>query len=211
MAPPAFLYKLVFGGQLFTTESWSCSLHVASTTQLALSAVAFKPALVAYVADSLNGFSSAANLDLIKFNQVSLDKGRYVNPVTNEHLEDVMTKGNIEPAPGQVSLVISLRTNLARGRAHAGRFYVPAGAMTISTVDGTIPVAKQLSASDGAATMINKINVLAKPHEGGVVVWSQVGQTAEPVTSVRVGAILDTMRSRRRSLDEAYVSSPVVI
>lgn len=211
MAPIVSLYRLAFGGRLFDTEGWSCSLHVHSDTGINLAASNFRAALIAYVgrADSL--FSQSARLDFIKFNEINPATARYVLPFTNQEVQNDMATGPASVGPGQVALAVGLTTALARGRGHAGRFYVPCGmgsnAMP-SVATGLVSSTIIGAATTSAISLINDINTAVGPGSR-VCVFSKVGQLQVPVTGVRVGRVYDTVRSRRRSLPEQYVGGAV--
>lgn len=201
MAPVGSLHRLVFGGRLFDKESWSCSVNVGGTPDVNLAASTFQAAISAWVGGASSQISSAARLDFIKFNSINPVTGRYILAYSNEILQNDMAIGAKVPAPGQNTVAISLRTALARGRAHAGRFYAPTGAITITGTDGRISGIDATSLATAARAMVNGINT-ALAGQGQVVVFSKIGQSVQPVTAIRVGRVIDTMRSRRASLPE---------
>jgi hypothetical protein len=208
MAPVAKLYRLVFGGRLFDKEGWSCSLNIGSPTGFNLAASVFAPPIQAWVNASLN-LSSAAKLDFIKSNEIDPLTGRYMlQNATNELIQNDQAIGKAAPGPGQLSVVVSTRTAQARGRAHAGRFYPPTGTPTIDPLTGLISASTANLYASQAWTMITGINTILATA-GSVVVFSKVGQSIEPVTGVRVGRVVDTMRSRRRALTEDYSYAPI--
>lgn len=206
--PVQTLYRLVWGGRLFDTEGWSCSLHVGSAAGLNLAASTFNAALVAWMARPGSAISSAARLDFVKFNQINPLTAKYSLPSSNEVIQNDLAVGVASPQLPQLSLAVSTRTVFARGRAHAGRFYPPSGVVSSVQPDGRVSSAAAIAAASSAATLLQGINT-AVGAGSRVVVFSRVGQFAEPVTNVRVGRVMDTMRSRRTSLLEDYAQAVV--
>lgn len=213
MAPVNVLHRLTFGGRLFDSESWSCTLHIDANEILPHPASAFQTALAAWMSRVETMNSVAARLDFIKFNRVTafaLPNGkksmRYAENDTNQHLQNDMAVGVQPIGIGQDTLCVSLRTGIARGRASHGRIYPPSGRFMPDS-DGRVPVATANNAAGSAATLIRDLNaVVAGAGTASVVVFSNVGQLVENVQSVRCGRVVDTMRSRRSSLDEAPVT-----
>lgn len=110
--------------------------------------------------------------------------------------------------PYQVSIVASLRTGRP-GASGRGRLYWP---YTGGVVNST---SLRLSPTDpgliGAATktFLSDIRTAIAATLTGVslVVWSRVGASAENVTSIQVGDVLDVQRRRRDALIEAYTTT----
>ena len=154
--------------------------------------------------------SKFAQIDTIKLNEIGLD-GRYVNPETvlEEIVGGIVGVADSVIYPPQVAIVVSLDTAIRRGRAHAGRFYLPLPGPVLSA-SGVLAAAEQEKYVDAATTMIEGLNNALQPWQVGVV--SDIGPGAQQrVTHVRVGRVFDTMRSRRRSLDEAYVQGENIV
>lgn len=217
MAPVNTLFRLVFGGRLFDTESWSCTLHTDGNDLLAgITAESFQPALVDWITRTPSNISMAAHLDYIKFNRVVpfvLPTGktsmRYASQITEEAQQLDMAVGTVSAGPGQLSSVVSLRTALSRGRASIGRIFPPTGGISTG-VDGRTSTAVALAQATSAATLIRDINtVLAGQGTTSVVVFSNIGQVVNNVQTVSVGRVVDTLRSRRASLEEEPESAPV--
>jgi hypothetical protein len=104
--------------------------------------------------------------------------------------------------PGQCSPVVSLETSATRGRAHAGRCYLPPVCSAINS-DGTMSATVRDRCVSFMAAIINSVN--ATTNVGSVSVMSPLdtGHT-RTVTGVKGGLIVDTQRRRRRSLAETY-------
>lgn len=135
------------------------------------------------------------------------------DPVFWEQMPGAGVKGGLQvvPMPFQVSWAISLGTD-RRGPTGRGRFFQPLPAAAIERATGGVPTAAQTGCRASAVTFLEALNNSPGPDGPGsirVVVASSKGYNS-PVTSVRVGRVLDTIRSRRRSLDESYgPASPI--
>jgi hypothetical protein len=105
--------------------------------------------------------------------------------------------------PFQIALAVSLGT-ARRGATGRGRFYLPLPSATITTA-GVISTA----ARDGVATAVKAFLDDLNNASGldftnsKVTVASSKGYNSD-VTEVRVGQVLDTIRSRRNNLVENY-------
>lgn len=206
MAYPQNFFRLVCSGTLVGSETFSygISLRKEFTTGSAPDEV------LVGVIDAVTDFHSNANvaigsqavLTTIKFNEINTD-GRYANDgdTVLADLDPGVPGSGTTSMPPQVALAITLRTAKMRGRAHAGRFYIPRLAGAIGT-DGRLAAAQAGTIVTAATTFLNDLNA-ALDGVARVAVLSDVGTGAvNDVTHVEVGRVLDTMRSRRRSLDE---------
>lgn len=111
--------------------------------------------------------------------------------------------------PPQCAMVVSLLTPFP-GRRTRGRFYMPflTASMTSSLrIGGAVTLA---SRATSMASMLNAIGAAAEtlPDLEPVIV-SAAGGTITPVSSVRVGDVMDTQRRRRDALIENYASASV--
>lgn len=203
MAPVQKIYRLVWGGRLFTTEGWSCSLSIASGTGFNLAASNFKVLLSAFMARSGTIFPSSARMDFIKCNELNPMTRKYVLQTSNSYFQNDMVIGASTVGPGQAAMAVSTRTALARGRAHAGRFYLPIGNVPVDVGSGQVPASVTGAMATSAWSMITDVNNLVGVGSS-VAIFSSVGQTVEPVNGVKVGRVVDTIRSRRSSLAEDY-------
>jgi hypothetical protein len=105
--------------------------------------------------------------------------------------------------PLQVALAVSLGT-ARRGASGRGRFYLPSPSVTMEA-DTTLEVGAQIAVRDSVAQFLNDLNNVSgiDGNAPQVVVASSKGYNSK-VTTVRVGQVLDTIRSRRASLMESY-------
>lgn len=155
--------------------------------------------------------SNAAALRSLKLNEIGTD-GKYANDdtVEYEYPGTAPTGPSLPNFPPQVSLAVSLRTDAARGRAHAGRFYLPSPSIGLQSSTGTISAASQATVSNATKALLESCNAALVGWRVGVV--SKIGSgTERPVTKIAVGAALDTIRSRRTDIPESYVERDIVV
>lgn len=197
-------YRLVLIGKLYDVEDFTFSLSFAPNTvaeEIDGVPAAVVAACVAYFAGPVN-ISQFAKLTSIKLNLIGTD-GRYVNNETIEHVLASPLPGNSSnnPAP-QVALCVSTSTPNARGRAHAGRWYLPMPGMQLGG-DGRITTTQADAVLNASVTFVNALNVAMGDWQASVV--SNIGAGASNViTGLRVGRVYDTMRSRRGKFIEEY-------
>lgn len=201
--------RLTAFGTLYGVETWAFNLSVASTdvpTQAVVDAVG--PAFQTF--HTSTGFiSSQCKLVGVKAALIGAD-GLYG---ANEAVEWVAgTVGGIagaastaNPLP-QAALAVTLEGARPRGAAGRGRFYVPAPGQVIGA-DGRLSQAQANTAASYALTLVNAVNA-AMPGDVSIVGPATATGRAparQRVVAVRVGRIIDTIRSRRSSMPEDYV------
>lgn len=222
MAVIGHLHKVVFGGRLAVTDSWSVSLHFlsANLSPLVLSGL-MASAVDQWFARTGSALSTSAKLDFLKANELnpaavpSTKPGapdskpftRYLDTAeTNVEFFDGLTlPAGGSPGAPQLSLVVSTRTAALRGLASKGRFYPPTGGMLFN-VSGFEATGFAASSATSAAQLITDLN---GANEGSCVVFSQRGLITREITGVRVGNVVDTQRRRRKGLVETYTSVDV--
>jgi hypothetical protein len=120
---------------------------------------------------------------------------------------DVGTQ-NLPNAP-QVAMAVTLRTDSNTPRTR-GRFYLPLPAVSTSGFSGLVDQAAASSVAGSAAQLVADLNNQGGIDTNGtrVVVASTFGPRT-PVTSVSVGRVLDTIRSRRNASAESYVQASI--
>lgn len=155
--------------------------------------------------------SATAILEEVKFASIGPD-GKYTS---DPYLVDVAD------APGgvaanafvlpQTALAVSLNT-ARRGPTGKGRFYLPMVSRSVDPVTCLLSVADATTTATGTATLISNLNNQPGVDQfpGFQVVVASTKGYNTPVTSVRVGRVLDTIRSRRRQLDEQYAANVAV-
>jgi hypothetical protein len=200
--------RLVASGTLYTDEGWSWSLSFMRNFAPEAVAPETVPAGVISAISTAHAaagmISNTCKLDTIKLNEIDVN-GRYVdqgNTVVHYITSPIAGNATTKPAP-QTAYAVTVRTALQRGRAHAGRFYLPAPGFVLGT-DGRVSVANAIEAVGVLTTMVNSIHT-ALAGDWRLAVVSNVGTGAVQVaTHLSGGRVIDTIRSRRTSLDEDY-------
>lgn len=211
MAFTGHLTKLVWGGNLFNTEIWSCSLHLSGPdTPGAGASLSYAPALTAWMGRANSFVNNKAHLQYCKANEVDPITQRQVDlGQTDEHnfTPEVDSATSYVEFP-QLSLCVSLMTAASRGRASKGRYYPPT-ALAPGDLDTTNGVISTVAASYCATSNAQLIADLNAIGTAKVIVFSHIGQVGREVTGIRVGRVMDTIRSRRSALAEQYEVAPL--
>jgi hypothetical protein len=202
------LYKLVWGGRLCVTESWSVSLHfIIPEPGIPVGGDAFEPAIRDWMGRIDSNVPSTALVDWIKFNRLDPLTGLYLDQGNaNTHFVQPPIAGACIPGLPQGTTAVSTMTAITRGRASKGRFFPPSGSQHFPLADGRISVAHAQAEATSAAQLITDLNGSV---EGECYVWSQVGQVQQEITGCRVGRVVDTQQRRRKNLVEEYQNTPV--
>lgn len=206
--------RLVAIGSLPQGETWTWSMAFGSDFGPADPPAAI-PAGVLTAIETFHDSTDVAlgngvTLNAVKLNMIGTD-GRYVNPSdTVEHVYEtpVAAPGTIQ-LPPQCATAVSLLTEARRGLAHRGRFYVPRLGRTTGP-DGRLSTTDQSYLLTAAAAMVDSLNDALGPDFHCVVVSDRRTGAQRRVTSMAVGRVVDTIRSRRRGLEEDYVEAPIV-
>lgn len=157
------------------------------------------------------GIHGAALLTGFKLNQIGVD-GKYTRPETTEY-----TWGSPRPGggvagtyPAQLATVATLRTDVPRGRGSKGRMFLPVcdGFGDVET-DGRASTSAAQGVANAVRDFIVDINAAYAAAQSGdeylgvVGVASNVGVgVSREVTSITVGRVTDTIRSRRNRQTE---------
>lgn len=221
MAVVGHLHKIVFGGRLAVSETWSCSLHFLNPDAGPLVIPGLMASAISlWLERATSLISNLAYLDYIKANELnpasipSTVVGKPASPPFTRYLSEtdvnqydlaVPDQGLSSAGPPQISYAVSTTTGFLRGPAHAGRFYPPAGLLPVAA-DGRLSVAGTQGMAASAAQLITDLN---GSNVGSCVIYSGIGLTTRQITGVRVGRVADTQRRRRRNLVEAWESTPV--
>lgn len=220
---------ITFGGNLGTTESWSCGVRLTSLGYQTSSpagrqahARAILPKLVTAIGTPFQGRSfwpGTALLQRIKCNPIVEVGGkvRYEDPnETNELVANTAWQsGQGSAAPFQCAHVASLRTAARRGIAHVGRIYIPAAGVAIlptGHIDGQV----RDDVGTAVGRLVRQLNEAATQADGITTQVSVVSRGVggakgnpdpgpwKPVTHIRVGSVIDTQRRRREGIPELY-------
>jgi len=208
---PSNHWLLTMSGLLPGGEGWSMGLRLADTVP-PINAAASQAVCDTYAA-AVHTFwggqsttAAQAVLKTVKMNWLNT-LGHYVFNSTSrvDYTDNAHGGGASIGYPNQVALAVTLGTAAGRGLAHQGRIFLPLPGYPVDAGTGLI----QLTTAQGIATVwggfLDTLNGLDSNRR--VTIFS--GGTpktptgaAHKVTKVEVGRVLDTMRSRRRSLVE---------
>lgn len=231
MVYPSGFHRLVIGGTLYGTEDFNTTVSIVPSspgTLMGIDAVSedllediatiigsWWPSTVATVGPF---FTTDVKLTYIKLNHIGVD-GRYTQSETREHVYTTPISGGYSAShpAAQLSLVHTIETGEVRGLAARGRMFLPpSGFMGINTGDGRIGVSDATNAAKGLVNLLGSINgrYATEPVGDGAVgkvgVASNTRSGAFRVANgVSVGRVLDTIRSRRSSLEEERILWPV--
>lgn len=206
--------KLTFGGYTFGDEIWANSLTIGTVSNdLTFPADQNMQNFVAGLATVVQSWFTSnsakiyirASLNWVKIALVDKE-GKYIDgPYIHDF--DVPSQGpGTDPVAPQLTVAHSMTTAVKRGPGRFGRIYPPLNAQ----VDGNGRAIGADLMAQAFSDFIEGINDYihgAGPAfvEASVVVASAVGTGINaPVTGVRVGDVIDTMRSRRSALKETY-------
>lgn len=193
------------GSPTASPEEWQCGLNfdffgdfpaptladvvTATTTMWAEPAMAFGP---------------SCSLKEIRFSKVSAT-GAQEGPTTVVAAA-AANGGSGNNHPWQDTLALTLVAD-GRGKGTKGRIYLPPQSYTVDVNTG---LASDTAIQGMMPILKTWINALKTAMTGDLLIVGHAGITGpagvKPVTSLRIGHVVDTMRSRRRSLAEAYVS-----
>jgi hypothetical protein len=156
--------------------------------------------------------SAAAVLEQVKLAIIGADGKYMADPVTRDYSSAGGVPLDSTTLP-QSACAVSLGTN-RRGPTGRGRFFIP---MIATVVDQAqffhTNVAQADGLRDSAATMLNDINnwpgIDVIQASWRVCIASTKGYNSK-VNSVRVGRVIDTIRTRRNKLPEAYTATAAV-
>lgn len=122
--------------------------------------------------------------------------------------------------PPECAVVVSLRpdpssTVFVNPGRRRGRFYLPAPSAAALAANGDLSTTFQNTVLSWAQSLINDIQGMhltptdsSTSHWDVVIASGREGTTAQ-VGEIRVGAVMDAQRRRRRSLPESYVSATI--
>nr|CRY96561.1 hypothetical protein [uncultured prokaryote] len=219
---------LVFGGSMGDEEAWSCSLRMTSASMAILpdglldgfAASAYEEVaekVQSYITGLAGNWHLSARLGFVKFNGIGPD-GKYVGD-THQVIRDpeFVSSNTSSRGPFQLTMAVSLATQFKRGLAAHGRWYLPAPPFSVNPA-GYIANSVAMEYAVATKNFIDSLNdwqgtdpsgapdvsVVSRGKKLGNNSWGE-GRWSR-VTEVRVGNVMDTQQSRRRSLVESYQS-----
>lgn len=194
-------------------ERFSYGVNLGSTGPVTVPLTLNVPAYFADLAADVRAFhgslganiSNQAVLELVKFALIGSDGKYTADPRIVDLVDQAGSVSSVLPAP-QTALAISLTTG-RRGPTGKGRFYLPMPGVGVEAGPLTIPAVSRNQIQAAAAGFLNALN--NRPGIDGIdveVIVASTKGTNTKVTGVRVGRVLDTIRSRRTSLGEDFTA-----
>jgi hypothetical protein len=159
-----------------------------------------------HFADVKSGVTGMGFLDDVTFANIGADGKQIGDTVRIAKSAQGNFNGALHPA--QVSARISLGDG-QRGRSHRGGWYMPYTGWALSTNGNSqqSDAANLLTSTLALIRGVNGVFGAAGTVSPSVVIAGQAGLM--PVSVVRVGNILDTIRTRRNGLTETYSTGAV--
>lgn len=204
-------FRGVFGTLAAPYEQWSFRLNTSDAgdpgqdlAAIAAGAAGIFQQDVAQLGGLRTVIREYCRLTEVKVADIGAD-GKYVREpgIALVDIAGSSTAGSVH-AP-QVAVAVSLVTD-RRGASGRGRFYIPAPAVDVEPLSGRMSIAAAQNIAAVAGRFVDDISRL--PGLGVVAVQSNKGLTSG-VEGVRVGRVLDTIRSRRTSIAEDYGATVV--
>lgn len=202
-----------FGGKLAgpPDDIWTCTLRLRTVGSLsAFDVQAYMTGVSGPLADWFQGntshIASNAYLQWLKVNKIGAD-GHYSDE-SNTHLHEYTTShpGNFTPiAPAFCSLAMSFTTAHKRGRAHAGRMYLPN--YTFASHGSSVLTADAQAMANAGELLIRDVFNSPTDGAGGTViaaVYSKLDGSTNDIQQVRVGERYDVIRRRKNATRETY-------
>jgi hypothetical protein len=156
---------------------------------------------------------ASATLEYVKMARIGTD-GHYIDdkPVISNQAPAGSAGSGVSAHPPQIALAVTLLGPNPRGAAGKGRLYLPNPAFAVAG-DGRISAAQAEAVANHIAGFINQVNTImtGAVHIVGPATATGRAGASQPVTGIRVGRVLDTMRSRRSSMPEEPVAATVAI
>lgn len=164
------------------------------------------------------GYSAGTRLLWGKFNQIQSD-GRYEDEDRTTVLDlpgsGAAATASVQSYAPQLALAVSWTTDKTRGLAKGGRIFIPMPAVGAES-DGQIGASTRQALATSWASLLSEFNnepgvdlgTLVASVVSGVDTNGRSGAVSQ-ITGVRVGSVLDTMRTRRNALVEQYSAAAV--
>lgn len=223
MVYPGYFHRLVVIGTMYGVETFNFTMSIVPTENPAdVEAVDFDlaNAVSAEVAswwDNAYGSNGVGIVDDARLVETKLNRidstGHYAdNEVQTINVGTPIPGAAAGTLPAQLACAVTLRTARARGRGSRGRFYLPTlGVLGSLDTSGRLSTEQAQNVANGAGFLVDRINTVYWARDGGLRTMMMVGVASnigagifEPATTVEVGRVPDTVRSRRSSLVEDH-------
>jgi hypothetical protein len=142
----------------------------------------------------------------VKLNMVNT-AGHYATDSTYQQIVSPVSGGASVAAgsPNQMALAISLTTDVTRGPAHRGRFFIPMPQVALDPSLGTVSTTDATAIKTRTTTLLTALNAVNANYKVAVFSRKAGNPAHRDVLGIQVGRVLDTQRRRRRKIAEAWV------
>lgn len=195
----------VFGQLATPFEEWSFRLNMTGAIIAGEHQAIVDAADLQWTNQLVGIVRPTARLTEIKFAAIGAD-GRYTADPLIKLVNKPGTALATVASPPQVANAVSLLSE-TRGPRGRGRIYLPAPHYGTGADDGQIDATAATNVATKVAAFLSALNAASA---GLVVSVVANNSTVAPVTAVRCGRVLDTIRSRRRSIGEDYSAEVAV-
>lgn len=205
---------IAWGGTSPGSEIWTNTLRMRDVNPIGFAdqtavdgwlQAGFKDALTTFWTAIKPYIGTGTTVAWMKANRVGTD-GKYLDGTTNLYTYPTPLPGtDTANAINQASVVVTTTTGLARGRAHAGRFFLPSMRPFIDGTTGTFSAADSTIFANASAAFLSGLNDEANfvIDQLRCCVMSNLGSgTDHDITGVKVGRVVDTQRRRRNKIVE---------
>lgn len=214
MAFPYRTMRLTFGGSIYADKDiWSNSINFGATNvDVVPSEWVYYKNVLPTIAPAIEAFfkttgmiSSKCTLEWIKLAYIGED-GKYLEDAVVYDYETAVTGQASGSVEAQRSLALTFGSGKNRGAGRFGRIYIPMYAQTVGT-DGYISVPNANAIVAAGATLLRALTTAFKDINPGTeeitpIVLSDKTEINNPINRVRIGRLVDTMRSRRNKIKE---------
>jgi len=201
------IFRSDFQGSLYGIEEFQHGLHWNSSDSSAGLASDLAAAWLTLLADTAINTYFRTNViwDQVNVSELGTTPA---NPILTS-AQAVIADGGTSSDPGlpaQCSPCLSLTTSTAGSRAR-GRMYLPPPDTTAMTTTGRLDSAFRTAMVNALDTFFATMG----SNAASPVVVSSVGgvYTTYPVTTIRLGDVVDTQRRRRNNIAEVYTTAAV--
>lgn len=197
-------YELIYRGTLHAAEEFSYSIAMTGSGTLTDAVTAAQDAHTAmHAASGFDGtFDDGVAWVDVLVNQIPDGGGTVIDSAVGVAADaGSSTAGAL---PNQCAIVVSKQTGFA-GSRNRGRMFLPPPGVGALTASGRLSSTALTALAAGMTAFKNSI-----AGDGFTLVLVSPSQSANTViTTLRIGDVIDTMRSRRNALAETYTNVAV--
>lgn len=152
----------------------------------------------------------------IKVSQMNTDGTTDLDAIDYYTYPSAISGGGTAIFPAQITLAVTMTSQIQRGLAAKGRMYLPSTTFGIDPATGKLTSGTMTAIGNTMKTFYDGLNVLGTDKlilashghavKTGGVITSYTGALNALVTGCRIGDVYDTQRRRRDDLIETYTA-----